>query len=290
MASAPAAQADATGDGKPAPTAEPKADEVKGIWPENWRETVSKEDAKKLARLQRYASPEAAIDALIEAQNRIAKGELKPTLGKNATPEQIKEWRQANGIPESPDKYDLGDAAKNFSPEAISMLLADAHATNQTPEQVKASLGVYGKVLEKALEQRAENDTLARQNAEDSLREEWGPEYRRNLNIVHGMLDGTTSQKLKDTVLDSRLPDGTRFGDSPEVLKLLVSLALIQNPAGIVVPGSGADPLKGAEDRIAQIETLMRTNHAAYVKDEKVQSEYRQLLDAREKLRPRQTA
>lgn len=289
VAAAPAAKAEPTADGKPA--ADTKADEVKGIWPENWRETVSKDDAKKLARLSRYASPEAALDALIEAQNRIAKGELKPTLGKNATPEQIKEWREANGIPETADKYDLGDAAKGIGQEALGLLLADAHATNQTPEQVKATLGVYGKVLKAAQDQRAENDTLARQAAEDTLRAEWGPEYRRNLNIVHGMLDGTTSQKLKDAVLDSRLPDGSRFGDSPEVMQLLVSLALIQNPAGVVVPGGSADPLKGTEDRIAQIEKMMRTDRKAYDNDAKISGpngEYQQLLVAREKLKDRQ--
>jgi hypothetical protein len=91
-------------------------------------------------------------------------------------------------------------------------------------------------------------------------------------------------------VLDARMPDGKRIGDSPEVMKLLVSLALIQNPAGVVVPGAHADPAKGVDDEIGTIEKMMRTDRAAYNKDEKSQTRLRELYAAREKLKPRQAA
>jgi hypothetical protein len=104
------------------------------------------------------------------------------------------------------------------------------------------------------------------------------------------MLDGTTSQKLKETVLEARLPDGTKFGDSPDVMRLLVSLALVQNPAGIVVPGGSADPLQGAEDEITKIEKVMRENRPAYDKDVKMQTRLRDLYGAREKLKDRSRA
>jgi hypothetical protein len=71
---------------------------------------------------------------------------------------------------------------------------------------------------------------------------------------------------------------------------MLVSLALIQNPAGVVVPGAHADPSKGVDDEISTIEKMMRTDRAAYNKDERTQARYRELLGAREKLKPRQAA
>jgi hypothetical protein len=92
---------------------------------------------------------------------------------------------------------------------------------------------------------------------------------------------------LKDKLLNGRLADGTPIGSSPEMLKFLVGLALIQNPSGVVVPGSEADPMKGVEGEIEKIEKTMRENRKAYNLDEPMQARYRQLLEAREKLKPR---
>ena len=290
---APAAAAPAV-----APAAAPAADAKpadgkgnEGYWPADWRKTVSKDDAKVLSRLERYASPEAAMQALIEAQNRISRGELAPKLGKNATPEQIKEWRAANNIPEAPDKYDLGKGATDgFQPELLAEVLNKAHATNQTPEQVKATLDAWRGIQTKVAEQRAEQDLDLQTKGEDALRAEWGPEFRRNINLIHGMLDGAATPALKESLLGGRLADGTPIGSSPEALKFLVGLALIQNPAGVVVPGAEANPLKGVDDEIGAIEKTMRTNRAEYNRDEKMQARYRELLGAREKLKPRQSA
>ena len=224
------------------PAVEPPAEpDVKGIWPENWRETVSKDDAKVLGRLQRYASPEAALQALIAAQNRIAAGELKPALGKNATPEEVQEWRTAHGIPESPDKYDLkGIDLEGTDKTAIDAFLKAAHGANQTPEQVKATLGAWNAIKQEAMTARHEADKAAETAAQDTLRAEWGNEFRRNMNLVHGLLDGSGSQELKAKFLGGRLADGTPIGSSPDALKMLVGLALIQNPTGVVVPGGDA--------------------------------------------------
>lgn len=283
-APAPVASAPAAG-----PAAAPAADDGKSYWPADWRKTVSKDDAKVLARLDRYASPEAAMHALIAAQNKISSGELKPTLGKDAKPEEVAEYRKAMGIPESADKYDLGnDLALDDDDKATAAeLLKAAHATNQTPEQVRATLKAIKALQQTSEETRFESDKKLIQQGEDTLRTEWGPEYRRNLNLIHGLLDGAASPGLKDAFFKSRLPDGTPIGSSPEMLKLMVSLALVQNPTGVVVPGSEANPMKGIGDEITAIEKTMRENRSAYNKDEKMQERYRQLLDAREKIKPR---
>jgi len=77
-------------------------------------------------------------------------------------------------------------------------------------------------------------------------------------------------------------------GSSPAALKLLLGLALMENPAGALVP-AGAGP-SGISDEIAQIEKFMNTNRAAYNKDERMQARYRDLIDAREKVESRAKA
>lgn len=267
----------------------PAEKDVKAYWPADWRQTVSKDDAKKLARLERYASPEAAMDALIAAQNRISAGELKPVLGKNATPEQKAEWREAHGIPATPDKYDLNDIKVDVADqEALNKVLEAAHSTDQTPDQVKATLLAWNTIRQSALEKRAEQDIELQTKGEDALRAEWGPEFRRNINLIHGMLDGAGSQQLKEAILNGRLADGTPIGSSPEALKWLVSLALINNPSGVVVPSTEGTQMDSLETEIGKIEKTMRENRQAYNKDEKMQSRYRELLGARETMRSRQ--
>jgi hypothetical protein len=285
-ASAPAAAPAASPAAGPAPASAPAADDGKkateGYWPTDWRETVSKEDAKVLTRLQRYASPEAALSALIAAQNRIAAGELKPVLGKNPTPEQVAEYRTALGIPETADKYDLGKDVQISDAERPLMdkLFSAAHGTHQTPDQVKATLKVWRELQQTVAEDRLQRDETIKAASEDQLRAEWGPEFRRNLNLINGLLDGAGSPEVVGSLLESRLPNGTRFGDSPEVMKLLVGLALVQNPTGIVVPGGEGDLGKGIKEELDKISETRRTKREEYNKNEKLQQRERELIAA----------
>ena len=232
------------------------------------------------------------MDALIAAQNRISAGELKPVLGKNASADEIKAWRTEHGIPETADKYDLGKDVKveGIPPALLGKVLEAAQSSNQTPEQVKATVKAWNEISNVMGEQQAEADLKKQKDGEDALRAEWGGEFRRNINLAHSLLDGTANPQMKNAVLNARLPDGTLIGSSPEALKLLVSLALIQNPTGVVVPGSEANQMQGIEDEIGKIEKTMRENRQAYNKDEKMQARYRDLLGARESMKPRKAA
>ena len=284
-AAAPSAAATANASAA-APAADTSAEDKPGYWPADWREKASKGDEKIAKRFSRYASPEAALEALVSAQNRISAGELKPVLGKNATPEQVAAWRAEVGIPESPDKYDVGQL-NDTQKEAFGILFKHAHETNQTPAQVKAVATAWAEIQQRAAEARFENDKAGEKLAEDALREEWGVEFRRNWNVIDNMLSTVADAKAKDLILESRAPDGTKLGSKPEVIRALLSLALIQNPAGVVVPGSGDNPMKGVESRIAEIESMMRTNRKAY-NDPKISGpdgEYPKLLAAREKMK-----
>lgn len=231
---------------------------MKAIWPENWRETVSKDDAKMLTRLQRYGSPEDVAKALIAAQNRIASGELKPVLGKNASPEEIKEWRAAHGIPESPDKYDLGKDVK-IEPEdkpIMDVLIKRLHGANATPEVVRETVAAFNSMRDLVADHHEKQDKQFEREAEDALRAEWGNEYRRNVNLVHGLLDGSGSQKLKDGIMSARLPDGRAIGSSPEAMKMLLGLALIHNPAGVVVEGGSGVTGEGIKQELEKLQKI----------------------------------
>ena len=270
-----------------------KGGEAQGYWPADWRTNFAGEDEKLLKRFERYDSPAAVAKALIAAQNKISSGELKPTLGQDASDEEVTEYRKAMGIPEKPDGYDLdlgnGLIIGEDDKPLVEQFLNVAHETNQTPEQVKSNLRAYYAVTEQLAAQRDEQDKEIQQNGEEALRTEWGGEFRGNINRIHGMLDTVMDADTKNSFLSGRLADGTPIGSSPEVLKGLIKLALEANPASTVVP-AGTNQAAAISDEIATIEKTMRENRKVYDKDEKMQARYRDLIMAREQMKERKSA
>ena len=273
--------------GAPAPTladspAEPEPTEARSSapadWPDDWREKASGGDTKKLSRLSRYTSPQALADALINAQNRISAGDLKPTVGKDATPEELTAFREAHGIPETPEKYDLGGyEVPELDKPLVEQFLTSAHAVNMTPDQVKRSLEAYSEISEQSRNERLAQDERIKTEAEDKLRGEWGPEYRVNLNLLQNLLS-SAPEGLSDKLLHGRLADGTPIGSSVEALQFFVNLERERNPAGVVTPASAATTSQSVAEEKAKIEKVMREDRTSYNRDQKMQDRYLQLI------------
>ena len=273
---------------KPSEKPEEKKDEVKPTWPNDWREKASKGDEKVLKRLGRYASPEAAIDALIAAQNKISSGEYKTALPKNATPEQLSDWRKENGIPDKPEDYELkfdsglviGDADKAL----VDNFLKVAHGRNLDSESVKSTIEWYYQEQERMTNERLDQDEKEARETISTLAQEYGGEYKRNMTAVENLLS-TFPDEVRDLFKSGRLANGKAIFNEPQVIRAFVSMAREVNPASTVVSAGAGDPSKTIEDEIKSIESKMGTK--AYTSDEKMQSRYRELVDAREKMQKR---
>lgn len=287
---APAAPASPVGDPPPAatvasdpPAGDPPAGDPPPAaakdWPDDWRAKLAGGNADLDKRLSRYQSPKAIADALIAAQNKISSGEVKAGLPKDATPEQVAAWRKDHGIPEKPDGYDLKDVKfAEANKPIVDKLLAAAHETNQTPAQAKAMVLASEKIIEDMRAQRLEQDAQLKTTTEDALRAEWGDEYRRNINLLKNHIP----EGIADRLLSGRLADGNPIGSDPEVLKWLVGEALAKNPTGVIVPQGGSGAAASVETRMKEIEKVMRDNRKEYDKDEKMQAEYRKLIEYNE--------
>lgn len=284
-----AAAAAATTD--QAAVADPAAETPKG---EDWatlRVKYAKGDEKLEKRLSRYSSAEAAIDALIAAQNKIASGGLKEPLPKDATPEQLEAWRVDNGIPAKPEEYDLtlpdGRVIGEEDKVLVDEFLKSAHAQNMTPDQVKSTVGWYLAEQERQIEARHQQDAEEKEQGEGALREEWGSEYKLNLNLIGGLLD-TAPEGVKDQFLGGRLADGTPIGNDAKTLRWLANLARTVNPTATVVPGAGGNAMQAIENEKADIEKLMGDRKSEYWKGPKaeaMQKRYRELVDVQGKMK-----
>jgi hypothetical protein len=257
---------------------------------DDWRVRLAGGDEKELKRLSRFASEADVYKAYRELEKKKSSGELKQALGKDATPEEIAAWRKENGIPESPDKYDLtfddGLVIGENDKPLVDRFVESMHGENATPSQVKAALKSYYAILADQQQALAESDVAFKDESLESLREEWGGDYKKNLNAVGGFL-AALPDETREAFATARTQDGKLIGNDPAIIKWLAGIAYEINPAATVMPSSVNNPGSAISDEIASIEKVMSENREAYFKDTKMQNRYVELISAREKINAR---
>lgn len=259
-------------------TADADASTVKPSWPEDWVARISKGDEKRISDFKKFQSPEAMADAYVALRTRMDSGQVKTALPKDAKPEELAAWRKDNGIPEAPEKYDLGGMKIPESDKGvIDNFLKSAHNANMTPAQAKTAVEAYYVQRENAAQARATKDVEQQQQALDVLNQEWGGNYRRNINVLTGTVLSKLPENVRASVQEARLPDGTLLFNNPDVVKGLLAIGLELNPAGVVVPAVGGDLGKSAMDEYKGIQKTMRENRTAYNKDAAMQARFVEL-------------
>lgn len=255
-------------------------------WPENWRDEWAAGDEKQRKQLERFTDPKALAKSYFEAQKKLSQRATLPTLPENATPEQVAEYRKAIGVPDD-GKYDTQLGGGFVWAESDNAVLEDfqkhAYESNMPAGEFKKALAWYAKWQEAQQNTVVEQDRSFRAQSEEQLREEWGPDYKRNLNATASLFANMDGE-LKNSFFMARMPDGRMIGDHPQMVAFFSGLARELNPAATLVPASGGDPVKGVEEQIAAYEQRMSGDRNAWFKDTKAQEHYAQLLTAREKM------
>lgn len=297
---APAAPAPSPGPAPaPAPAA-PAAAPVESKWSPTWRDDMAgtladaateeekAEHGKLLTRLKRFNTPADAAKALREADKLISSGTLKKQLPKNATPEQVAEYRKDNGIPEAPDKYDLGVpkdlALSDLDTEMLTDWAAKAHAVNASPEVVKAGTAAYIEMRARVAAQMEERNTTAKSDTTESLRAEWGPDYKTNVDGVNSLLKNSPATAVQD-LLAARTEDGVQLLNNPEVMRWLAGHARELGFVGATVVPNGGDLGKGIDGELDDLKKQMGT--AEWEKNAKGQARFIQLTEAKNRMAAR---
>lgn len=259
------------------------------VFGEKWRETLAGEDPEDLKTLTRFKDPTALWQRTKELNKKFSSGEVKVVtpFPEKGTDQEKAAWRKEQGIPDAPDKYDLkfdnGLVIGEDDKPIVAKYLQHAHSRNFTPAQVKENIGWFLSDFKTMAEQeRAESVARTKQATEDKLREAWKGDYRMRRtaveNLVTGHFGGSDSD-LGKLVMAS-------VETHPEFAQSLANLALELNPAAPLMPpsDSAAGQMVNIETKIKEIEGLMKTDRKAY---NARSDEYRQLLEAREKMKAR---
>lgn len=271
----------------PDPKTEVKA--IEGKWPSDWREQLAGGDDKRLKQLQRYSDYAAFANKAFSLEAKLSSGEYRRPLPKDATPEQVAEWRKESGLPEKAEDYKielpngvvLGEADK----ETVAELQKFGFEKNLPPSQLNELTAWYYSRQDQLTKQQQVSDINFHEEAKDALMAEWGlKDYRQNIAAMSAVRD-QMPKGLGDRILAGRTSDGKLIGDDPTFLKWFASISRELNPHATVV---GTDAGKTVDGELEQIRKTRRENPDAYDRDKAMQARELELLTAQQKYKARQ--
>lgn len=256
----------------------------------DWRKQIAGGDDKASKVFERFSTLADVGKTFREQQVKISSGELAKPLPKDATPDQIAEWRKGNGVPEKPDGY-FAAMPNGLVIGADDKPMFDAvagklHELNAKPEVMHALAGWYYGMQDEQVEAQKVADSEGKTKLTGALKTAWGNDFGANSNVYASYI-ASAPKDVQEVLTQARGPDGNFLLYNPAVVSWLTAQAREINPAGHLVPNTGAGDLQSVQSEIESIEKLMRTDRQAYNNDAAKQERLRQLYTARSKLQER---
>jgi hypothetical protein len=246
-------------------------------WPENWRDLVS-QDEKERKGLDRYATPADIWKKARELEKKISTGKFKADLPEKPTEEQLAAYRKDMGIPED-GKYDVeiggGFVWADEDKPNLEFFAKRAHELNMPQGEFKKSLQVYADLQNKALADMADRDNAVWKETEDSLRAEWGHEFRANMNMLERMFP----PEIVEEVFTARGPSGVKLGGNKEVLNFLAGFMKKYAPEETIVPGGAGNA--AAESEFEALDRELAENPPQFQRDPKKWARWSELHEAK---------
>ena len=250
------------------------------------REKAAGGDDKILKRLARYGTVEEALRAGADAQNRLNATKSLVRPDDKATPEEIKAYRDANGVPETVDGYKIelpeGTVIGDQDQPAVDAFLKVAHDNHIPPKVANAIIAQQLQLQNAMFEEQAKADEVSRIEGTKELKDAWGDEAPANFNLLIGMLDGALPG-VKDNMLGARLADGTLLANNPDVLKFLASTARALNPLATFGSVPGSTSMTDIDTRIGELSKMSGDRNSDYWRGPKAEGLQKELRDLNER-------
>ncbi len=250
----------------------------------DFREGLAGDDDKFKSTLERYSTLADVGNAFREQRTTISAGNYLKPLPDNATDDDVKAYREANGVPlESSGYFDNmpeGMVVGEGDKEIMADFMGSLHKHNVKPEVAHEVINWYNNFAEEQQDNIAETDAAHKQEYEDTLRETWGSDYRANTNLVGALIESTFNAESKEAFLNARDGEGRGIMNNPGIVAGLAEISRKLNPVAQLTAPTG-DPAQTLNDEIAKIEKFMRDKRSEYNKDEPMQKRLRELYEIR---------
>ena len=192
--------------------AEPKVINFKEVIPEKYK------DEKALAN---FTSMDDFVKSYLSAQRLVGANKVA-IPNKMATDEDWEEVYSKLGRPSKPEDYKYSFSEEDINPDQLKNFNETAHRIGLLPKQAERIIKFYNEMNTQA---EVDNQKLFEEKqtvAMTDLKKEFGPTYTKRLDQAKKLATETLgNEMLNNTVLK----DGTRLGDSVEVIKAFSMLA-----------------------------------------------------------------
>lgn len=256
-----------------------------------FREKLAGGDEAILKQLGRYKSIDAISRGFREAYNTAKNGGPKlPALSDKSTPEEVKAYREAMGIPEDPTAYP-GDFRKGYqATEADQAILGDfkaaMHARNVPPAAASAALEWYQDFATAQQQELDGNLAKVAKETQAALRNEWGGEYDGNIGAAQQLMTTHLGKEGFEGMMGLRLMDGSRLQDNIAFVKMMAQLGADYYGGNAIMTGDVETTAKTVQERIDELLSLRVSDPEKYKSDD-VQQKITKLYAQREKINAR---
>lgn len=260
---------------------EENKEESKSDFGDDWKQKMAGNDEKLLKIIDKFKTPQEALSAYKELQSQFSKTRPIPELPKDATPEQIKEYREQVGIPETWDKYDTnlddGVVINEFDKPIVDSFLKEAHQMNLRQSEVKKSLQAYFKMANARNADLIKQAELQTAEVAQQLEKEWGSTYKDNLSLISNHLSKEIGESEVEKLNSAVLPDGTLLINNPKLLNYLLKDAKSSNMSHTITPNT--QQYTSMLDRKAEIERIRIEAPDAFYNNNELSKEYKKIVD-----------
>ncbi len=248
-----------------------------GVWGDDWRTKMADGDADLAKLLERYGSPRDVVKGLRETQSKLRSGKVRTDAPDGTDAEALKAWRKENGVPEEATGYAIPESVKDFMTDDDKPMLSSftefVHEKNLPQSAVDAALEWYFSQQETILQEQSAADKAASEATIDELRQEYGREYRGNMQLAKDFVAQIPGVGVDWA--EARMPDGRRLGDIPEFNRWAVEQGRAEFGD---LAFSNADAEAKHNSRKAEIERIRDTDFDRY-ESEGLDKEYREILE-----------
>lgn len=209
------------------------------------------EDARKDPEVLKYKTPEEFYKGYRNKTEMIGrKGIIIPKEGD--APEVHAKYREALGIPETPDKYafkapDKLHGAIKLTPEFENDFKARMHAKGVPQAQANALYNEYLSTASQAMQRQEEMQETARKEGMTKLNQEWGSKTEENISMAR-----KAALKVLGEEGFKQLGD---FANNPAAVRLLHGMTKLLSEDAITSIGGVEQASASAADK--EIKSIM---------------------------------
>lgn len=249
----------------------------------SWLGSDVKPEIQQYVQGKGFKSPAAVVESYMNAEKALSSREL--AIPK---PEDTAGWakiRAAMGVPESPDKYDLGEVGKSLKPEALQQWGGVFHQLGLSNDQAAKLVAQTTQMAQAQQEAQQAEYVATTEKVAERMKAEYGDKWpafhdiaSRGFSVIKDQL------KLDDAKIDALERSlGTR-----ELLSLAHMIGEAKVEAGFVTSdgqhrGMTRDQARHEINKLkgdaAKYQALMSTNHPNHAAVHKEWTELRRIAE-----------